>query len=89
MPGEYKEVRTGRPTKNIQGQEAPIVIYSMTTSTHADAPRGMGFLYSLNRSNIATSRPKALRILVCSLALFELKDRTSGRHARMGVWEAT
>jgi uncharacterized protein len=28
----------------FQGQEAPIVIYSMTTSTHADAPRGMGFL---------------------------------------------
>ena len=31
----------------FQGQEAPIVIYSMTTSTHADAPRGMNFLYSL------------------------------------------
>jgi hypothetical protein len=30
----------------------------MTTSTHADAPRGMDFLYSLNRSNVATSRAK-------------------------------
>jgi uncharacterized protein len=27
----------------FQGQEAPIVIYSMTTSTRADAPRGMEF----------------------------------------------
>ena len=33
----------------FQGQEAPIVIYSMTTSSHADAPRGMEFLYSSNR----------------------------------------
>jgi superfamily I DNA and/or RNA helicase len=38
----------------FQGQEAPIVIYSMTTSTHADAPRGMNFLYSLNRLNVAS-----------------------------------
>ena len=34
----------------FQGQEAPIVIYSMTTSTQADAPHGMEFLYSLNRT---------------------------------------
>src|SRR5204862_6779035 len=55
----------------FQGQEAPIVIYSMTTSTHADAPRGMNFLYSLNRLNVATSRARCLSILVCSPALFE------------------
>ena len=60
----------------FQGQEAPIVIYSMTTSTHADAPRGMDFLYSLNRLNVATSRAKALSILVCSPALFEPECRT-------------
>jgi superfamily I DNA and/or RNA helicase len=40
----------------FQGQEAPIVIYSMTTPTSVDAPRGMIFLYSLNRLNVATSR---------------------------------
>jgi predicted RecB family nuclease len=60
----------------FQGQEAPIVIYSMTTSTHADAPRGMAFLYSLNRLNVATSRAKALSILVCSPQLFEPECRT-------------
>jgi uncharacterized protein len=60
----------------FQGQEAPIVIYSMTTSTHADAPRGMSFLYSLNRLNVATSRARALSILVCSPALFEPECRT-------------
>ena len=40
----------------FQGQEAPIAIYSTATSSHADAPRGMEFLYSLNRLNVATSR---------------------------------
>jgi uncharacterized protein len=60
----------------FQGQEAPIVIYSLTTSTHADAPRGMNFLYSLNRLNVATSRAKCLSILVCSPALFEPECRT-------------
>jgi uncharacterized protein len=60
----------------FQGQEAPIVIYSMTTSTHADAPRGMNFLYSLNRLNVATSRARCLSILVCSPALFEPECRT-------------
>jgi superfamily I DNA and/or RNA helicase len=60
----------------FQGQEAPIVIYSMTTSTSVDAPRGMNFLYSLNRLNVATSRAKALSILVCSPALFEPACKT-------------
>jgi superfamily I DNA and/or RNA helicase len=60
----------------FQGQEAPIVIYSMTTSTHADAPRGMSFLYSLNRLNVATSRARCLSILVCSPALLEPECRT-------------
>src|SRR5262249_7889172 len=60
----------------FQGQEAPIVIYSMTTSSHADAPRGMEFLYSLNRLNVATSRAKCVSVLVGSPALFEAECRT-------------
>ena len=60
----------------FQGQEAPIVIYSMTTSSYADAPRGMEFLYSLNRLNVATSRAKALCILVASPSVFEAQCRT-------------
>jgi hypothetical protein len=54
----------------FQGQEAPIVIYSPTTSTHADAPRSMSFLYSLNRLNVATSR----EVPFC-LGLFPGADR--------------
>ena len=60
----------------FQGQEAPIVIYSMTTSSYADAPRGMEFLYSPNRLNVATSRAKCICILVASPSVFEAQCRT-------------
>jgi uncharacterized protein len=55
----------------FQGQEAPIVIYSVTTSTPLDAPRGMEFLYSLNRLNVAVSRARCVCVLVASPAIFE------------------
>ena len=60
----------------FQGQEAPIVIYSLTTSSSADAPRGMEFLYSLNRLNVATSRARCLCILVASPSAFGAECRT-------------
>ncbi|MFN8886439.1 MAG: AAA domain-containing protein, partial [Cyclobacteriaceae bacterium] len=50
----------------FQGREAPVVIYSMTSSSPEDAPRGMGFLYNPNRLNVATSRAKCVCILVAS-----------------------
>lgn len=55
----------------FQGQEAPVVIYSLTTSSPEDAPRGMEFLYSLNRFNVATSRAMTAVIVVGSPKLFE------------------
>ena len=63
-------MRVGTVDK-FQGQEAPIVIYSLTTLSPEDAPRGMEFLYSLNRLNVATSRAKALSIIVGSPKLLE------------------
>lgn len=60
----------------FQGQEAPIVIYSMTTSRPEDAPRGMEFLYSGNRLNVATSRARCAAIVVASERLFEPECRT-------------
>ncbi|WP_246805944.1 MULTISPECIES: DEAD/DEAH box helicase [unclassified Ensifer] len=60
----------------FQGQEAPIAIYSMATSSHADAPRGMEFLYSSNRLNVAISRAKCMAILVASPELFEAECKT-------------
>ena len=60
----------------FQGQEAPVVIYSMTTSTSQDAPRGMEFLYSGNRLNVATSRAQCVTILIASPALFDVQCQT-------------
>ena len=71
LPG----ARVGTVDK-FQGQEAPIAIYSTATSRHADAPRGMEFLYSLNRLNVATSRAKCVSILVSSPKIFEAECRT-------------
>ena len=50
--------------------QAAVVIYSMTTSTSEDAPRGMEFLYNLNRFNVATSRARCACIVVGSPRLF-------------------
>jgi uncharacterized protein len=71
MPG----IRIGTVDK-FQGQEAPIAIYSTATSSHADAPRGMEFLYSRNRLNVATSRARCMSILVSSPQIFEAECRT-------------
>ena len=54
----------------------PIAFYSTAASTHADAPRGMEFLYSLNRLNVATSRAKCASILVGSPQIFEAECRS-------------
>ena len=69
------QARIGTVDK-FQGQEAPIAIYSTATSSHADAPRGMEFLYSLNRLNVATSRAKCVSVMVSSPRLFEAECRT-------------
>jgi hypothetical protein len=60
----------------FQGQEAPIVIYSMAASSPDDAPRGMEFLYSLNRLNVATSRARCAAIVVGSPRLLSPSCRT-------------
>jgi uncharacterized protein len=61
----------------FQGQEAPVVIYSMATSSVDDAPRGMDFLFSLNRLNVAASRAQGLVLLVSSPELLKARCRTS------------
>jgi predicted RecB family nuclease len=60
----------------FQGQEAPVVFYSMTTSTPDDAPRGMEFLYSVNRLNVAVSRAQCVSVVIASPALFQVDCKT-------------
>jgi predicted RecB family nuclease len=75
IAGLLPEARVGTVDK-FQGQEAPVAIYSMATSTPEDAPRGMEFLYSLNRLNVATSRGMGLAAVVASPALVRVRART-------------
>ncbi len=66
----------------FQGQEAPIVIYSLATSSVAEAPRGMEFLFSPNRLNVATSRAQCVAVVVGSPQLFNA-DCASPRQIRL------
>lgn len=59
-----------------QGQGAPVVIVSLTTSSLEDIPRGMEFLYSRNRLNVAVSRAQALTVVVGSPKLLSVKCRS-------------
>jgi uncharacterized protein len=69
------EARVGTVDK-FQGQEAPISIYSMTSSSPEDAPRGMDFLYSRHRLNVATSRARCIAVVVAEPALLRVRART-------------
>lgn len=55
----------------FQGQEAPVIIYSLATSSIEAAPRGMDFLFSPNRFNVAVSRARTRFIMVANPAIFE------------------
>ncbi|HKF84836.1 MAG TPA: TM0106 family RecB-like putative nuclease, partial [Candidatus Limnocylindrales bacterium] len=70
----------GRPfvgtVDKFQGQERPVSIYAMGSSTPEDAPRGMEFLYSLNRLNVATSRARCVAAVVCSPSLLRVACRS-------------
>jgi uncharacterized protein len=56
----------------FQGQEAEVVIVSMTTSGGEDMPRNASFLLSRNRLNVAISRARCLAVLVASPGLLDL-----------------
>ena len=68
-------VRVGTVDK-FQGQEAKVVLYSMASSSGEDVPRGLEFLLSRNRLNVAISRAQCLAYLVASPRLLEVNCRT-------------
>jgi uncharacterized protein len=61
LPG----IRVGTVDK-FQGQQAPVVIFSMTASDGDASPRGMEFLFDRNRLNVAISRAQILAVIVAS-----------------------
>jgi predicted RecB family nuclease len=60
----------------FQGREAVAVFYSMASSSGEDVPRGLDFLMSRNRLNVAVSRAQCLAYVVCSPRLLEVDCRT-------------
>jgi len=71
----HGEFRAGTVDK-FQGQEAEVVIISMTTSSGEYLPRYIEFLYSKNRLNVAISRARTLAILVVNPSLLTIKCNT-------------
>ena len=70
-----KKARVGTIDK-FQGQEAPVVLVSMTTSSGEEVPRNMEFLFSQNRLNVALSRAQCLAIIIVNAKLFEMNCKT-------------
>jgi uncharacterized protein len=71
LPG----VQVGTVDK-FQGRQAPVVFYSMATSSVEDVPRSLEFLFSRNRINVAISRAMCLAFIVASPRLLESQART-------------
>jgi uncharacterized protein len=70
-----KDARVGTVDK-FQGQEAAVVLISMTTSSGDDMPRNIEFLYSRNRLNVAISRARCLSLVFASPRLLEIPCNT-------------
>jgi superfamily I DNA and/or RNA helicase len=70
-----ESVRVGTVDK-FQGQEADVVLYSMASSSAEEIPRGLDFLFSRERLNVAVSRARCLAYLVASPRLLEVNCKT-------------
>jgi predicted RecB family nuclease len=68
-------VRVGTVDK-FQGQQATVSFFAMASSSGEDVPRGLDFLFSRNRLNVAVSRAKCLAYVVASPRLLETHCRT-------------
>jgi uncharacterized protein len=60
----------------LQGQDAPVVFYATASSSGEEIPRGLEFLFSRNRLNVAISRARCLAYLVGSPRLLDVRCRS-------------
>lgn len=70
-----RSIRVGTVDR-FQGQEAPVCLVSLTTSSGEELPRDIAFLFSLNRLNVAVSRAQASAVVFASPLLLETPCRT-------------
>jgi uncharacterized protein len=81
------DVQVGTVDK-FQGREAPVVFFTMTTSSGVDMPRGPEFLFSRNRLNVAISRARCLAYLVCTEELLNSRAQTIEEMRLIGTLSA-
>ncbi|WP_138996239.1 TM0106 family RecB-like putative nuclease [Rhodococcus zopfii] len=70
----------------FQGRQAAVVFVSMTASAHEEVPRGMSFLLSRNRLNVALSRGKWHAVVVHSPALTRYLPSTPEGLTELGAF---
>ena len=68
-------IRVGTVDK-FQGQEAPVALVSMTASSSEETSRGLDFLLSRERLNVAVSRGKGLSLVFASPRLLHTSCAT-------------
>lgn len=81
----FAATRVGTVDK-FQGQEAPVVIVSMTASSADDVPRGMDFLFNRNRLNVAVSRGQWAAYIVRSRSLTDFLPSTPAGLEQLGAF---
>jgi len=79
----FPRVTVGTVDK-LQGQQAAVVIVSMAASSSEDVPRGMEFLLSRNRVNVAISRGQWASFVVRSPLLTDYLPSTPEGLAELG-----
>lgn len=79
----FDGVRVGTVDK-FQGQQAAVVLVSMTASSRDDVPRGMEFLLSPNRLNVAISRGQWQATIVYSPGLTDYLPAKPEELAQLG-----
>lgn len=84
---EFKETAKVGSVDKFQGQEAYIVILSMCTSSELDiGSRGIDFLFSLNRLNVAISRAQSLAFVVGSPDLANIRTSNVEKMINLNFW---
>jgi hypothetical protein len=78
-------IRIGTVDK-FQGQQAAVAIYSMAASSPQECPRGIDFLLSRNRTNVAISRAQTLAVVVASPLLSRPKCSTIEQMALANIF---
>ena len=81
----FGDVRVGTVDK-FQGQQAPVVIVSMTASSQENVPRGIGFLLNRNRVNVAVSRAQWLAVLIRAEALTSFMPSSAAGLLELGAF---